>query len=356
MIYQPDIIDFGRGIPPLGAVDFRGGVLLRSTNWLGDLVMTLPATWQLRRLLPEGVKLRVLCKKGLTPLWQAAPWIDGVAPMAGNHLSREERDFIRGEKYGVGVVMPNSFGSAWDLFSCNIPRRVGRAGRFRRLLLTDVLPPWPRGENRGNCHQLSYYLELMRPFGKVDFTAKCPPLQVDPQFADSQGIQRGGGWVVMAPGAAYGPAKQWPVEDFIAVARECVKRLGRPVAVVGAPKESPLGARIAAAVPGVLDLCGRTSLRELMSVLANASLVVANDSGTMHLAAALGTPGIGIFASTDPVATGPLGARWELLIADVPCRPCLKRECPLDDRRRYQCMRSLPASAVVRQVAVLARN
>jgi heptosyltransferase II len=351
-IYAPNIIDFGRRIRPLRAFNWDHGVLLRSTNWLGDLVMTLPASYQLKQLLPVEVPLRVLCKKGLAPIWQAAPWIDGVVPMAGNHISAEEASFVRGEHYGVGVVFPNSFGSAWDIWRCGIPQRIGRRGRFRWPLLTDTIPAWPRGENEGRCHQLSYYLELVRLFGEVQFNADCPSLRVDDAYAASQNISRESGWIALAPGAAYGPAKQWPVENFIAVAEACMRRLGRKIVVVGAAKEAPLGAQIAAAVPGVLDLTGKTSLPQLMSVLANCALVGANDSGTMHLAAALGTRGVGLFASTDPIATGPLGAPWDLEIAEVECRPCLKRECPFaeGDTRRYACMAQLPAERVLRVI------
>ncbi len=353
-IYTPNIIDFGRKIKPLRHINWGHGVLLRSTNWLGDLVMTLPATYQLKQLLPVEIPLRVLCKKGLAAIWHAAPWIDGVVPMAGNHISAEEAQFVRAEHYGVGVVLPNSFGSAWDIWRCGIPQRIGRRGRFRWLLLTDTIAAWPRGENAGNCHQLSYYLELMRLFGNVQYNAQCPPLRVDSAYASSLNISRADGWVALAPGAAYGPAKQWPVENYIAVAKACMERFGRRVVVVGAAKEAQLGAQIASAVPGVLDLTGKTSLPQLMSVLANCALAVANDSGTMHLAAALGTQGIALFASTDPVATGPLGAKWHLEIADVACRPCLKRECPFADApQRYACMAQLPAERVIRLIEAM---
>lgn len=344
--YSPEIVDFGRMIPALAPADFRNGVLLRSTNWLGDIVMTLPATWQLRRLLPSGVPLHVLCRGSLAPVWQAAPWIDGIIAMQGSHLTSSECAAVRHHNFGLGVVMPNSFGSAWDLFRCRLPIRIGRAGNLRSWLLTCRLPAWRRGEGEGRWHQLSYYLELMRPFGTPQFTAECPPLRVAPDFAAGHHITKGGGWIALAPGAAFGPAKQWPLENYIAVARHCQNR-GMRVVVIGAGREMPLGEAIVRAVPGTLDLTGRTSLPELMSILANVGQVVANDSGTMHLAAALGTPGTALFASTDPAATGPIGAPWQLIVANVPCRPCLQRSCPLSGGEHYRCMRELPASAVL---------
>ena len=264
----------------------------------------------------------------------------------GREMFGAAREAVRKRGFGVGVVLPNSFATAWEMWRMGVPVRVGRAGRLRSWLLTHRLPEWRRGEGEGQWHQLSYYLELASVFGDFEWSAECPPLQVDGTFAQAHGIARGRGWLALAPGANYGLAKQWGVENFIFVAEEWLRRGGQ-VVLVGTAKERLMCEELAKWCTGkALNLAGRTTMAELMAVLAGVDGVVANDSGAMHLAAALGTPGIGIFASTDPVATGPLGAPWELLVADVPCRPCLKRECPLKDRRRYQCKAALPAERV----------
>lgn len=352
MPYKPEVIRFDYAAPSLGGVDWRGGVVLRSTNWLGDILMTLPATWQLRRVLPKGVPLWAAAPAGLAPLWTAAPWIDGVIPFSGKRMASDERNILREKDFGFGVVLPNSFGSALDFYRAGIPRRLGRRGNFRGWMLTDAIPQWHRHEGEGKWHQLSWYLDLMRPFGAIDFTADSPSLRVDGAYAESLGIRRGAGFVALAPGAAYGPAKQWPSENFIRVAEALLKR-GRRIVLVGARSEAGITSEIASSASGCLDLGGRTTLPELMSVLANVDAAVANDSGAMHLAAALGTRGVGIFASTDPVATGPLGAPWELRIADVDCRPCLQRECPWAGYRKYKCMRALPPEGVIESLDAL---
>ena len=346
MKYIPYIQNFDRRLPRLSQVDWQGGVLLRSTNWLGDLMMTLPATWQLKCALPADVPLWVFTPKHLAPVWEAAPWMDGVIPFAARHPVAAEIAEVKSHGFGLGIVMPNSFGSAWDLWRCGIPRRLGRAGNLRSLLLTDRLPAWKRGEGEGKWHQLSYYLELMSVLGNIQNTAECPPLEVSADAAASYGIHKGERWLAIAPGAAFGPAKEWPAENFAVVAREHLDRGGKAV-IVGTAKETLLAREIQRIVPNALDLTGKTTLAELMSILQNVDMLLANDSGPMHLAAGLGTTGIALFASTDPVATGPLGAPWEILVATADCRPCFQRECPWAGVHRYRCMRELTPQRVL---------
>lgn len=356
-IFQPVLRELGAPRQPLpAAFDWRQGLLLRSTNWLGDCLMTLPAAWQLRQMLPAGVRLQVLTPAFLAPIWEACPWVDGVIRMAGKRISAEEIAQVKALNCGVGVAFPNSFGSALDLWKCSLPLRVGRAGRLRSWLLTHRQREWPRGENIGQCHQLSTYLELISAFGPVRMESTCPPLTVKAELAAALGVS-GPRWLALAPGAAYGPAKQWPMEYFRDIAAWQHDRGGR-ILLVGTGKEAGVAAAVAAAAPGAINLAGKTSLPELMAVLAAAEAVVANDSGAMHLAAALGTPGVGLFGSTDPVATGPLGALWHVLLSTAPCRPCFRRECPLaPPEDRYQCLRGItPAEVIGALEAVLAKR
>ena len=349
MPYVPRLIDPRPSVesrrPPLAFEPRESGVLLRSVNWLGDLLMTLPATWQLKRLLPKGTPLWALSPAALAPVWQAAPWIDGVIPFDGRHPDRDVCAAVRERHFGLGVVLPNSFGSAADLWKCGLPKRLGRSGNLRSLLLTDRIRPWPRGKDAPKCHQLSYYLELISVFGEITFTAECPPLKVSSDYAKSLGVCKGGGWLALAPGAAFGPAKQWPAEDYADVARVWLSRGGQ-VLLLGSGKDAAATAAVKALLPQCRDLAGQTDLPQLMSLLAASDAVLANDSGAMHLAAALGTPGVAIFLSTNDIATGPLGAPWELFVADVPCRPCLKRECPRTGDGQYACRKAIAVAAV----------
>ncbi|MBO4511179.1 MAG: lipopolysaccharide heptosyltransferase II, partial [Victivallales bacterium] len=329
---------------------WRNGLLLRCTNWLGDALMTLPAAWQASRALPRACGFFVLCPAALAPLWSACPWVDVVVPMQGRHASGDERNVLRRLAPGVALVFPNSFGSAMDVCRCGIPQKVGRRGRFRGWMLTHTIPEWPRAKGAGDRHQLFYYLELVSSIVKLQPGISYPALKVDLQLAADFGIS-GKGWLALAPGAAYGPAKQWPMEHFLELAKMQLAQ-GRRIVFVGTSKEAATTAQLCSQLPGSMDLAGRTNLAQLMAVLSACEAVVANDSGAMHLAAALGTPGVAIFGSTDPVATGPIGAQWRLLVSDKSCRPCFKRTCPLTEGQ-YSCLAGIKPQDVAQQLEEL---
>ena len=313
--------------------------------------MTLPAAYQLSRALPEACGFFVLCPNFLVPLWEACPWVNCAIGMEAKRVSPFEIIKLRTLYAGVAVVFPNSFGSALDVYRCKIPNRVGRAGRFRSFLLTHRLPEWPRAKGNADCHQLSYYLELASALAPIDYSPHYPKLVTDPDLATALGMGDGDNWLAIAPGAAFGPAKQWPAEHFLAVGKWHVAHGGR-VVLVGSKGEMPVAARLAEQLPGALNLAGRTNLSELMAVLASAHFVVANDSGAMHLAAAVGTSGVAIFGSTDPTATGPLGAPWRLIVSPAECRPCFQRRCPRQDNP-YFCLRDISPEAVQEELKAL---
>ena len=352
--YSPSLKKFEPLPHPVQISDWRGGLLIRSTNWLGDALMTLPAVGQIRKLVPQNVPISILTPKNLAPMWQACPFIKDVIPMAGKHISADEIATVKSHGFGAAIVFPNSFGSAMDVRKTAIPIRIGRKGRFRGLLLTHRLREWPRGENVGVCHQLSYYLELASMLGAVEWTAECEPLKVDLSLAEQLGMGDGR-WLVLAPGAAYGPAKQWPPSYFDAVAKHFSEK-GWRIAVVGVPNDRTAGEQSCASVPNALNVAGKTNLAQLMAVLAKATVVISNDSGPMHLAAALGKTGVALFGSTDPIGTGPIGGHWIIMAADAPCRPCFKRECPLGGDEAYKCLYSLTVESVINAVETLGKN
>ena len=335
-------------------LQWKNGLLLRSTNWLGDALMTLPAAWQASRALPKACGFFVMCPAFLAPLWSACPWVDAVVPMKGRRVSSDERQAVRRLYPGVALVFPNSLGSALDVCRCGISQKVGRSGRFRGWLLTQRLPEWPRTRGgRADRHQLFYYLELVSSIVKLEPGISYPALKVDLQLAADFGIS-GSGWLALAPGAAYGPAKQWPSGHFLELAKRQAAA-GWKIAFVGTGKEAPVTAELSSQIPGSIDLAGRTNLAQLMSVLAAADYVIANDSGAMHLAAALGTPGVAVFGSTDPVATGPIGAPWHLLESGKECSPCFKRTCPLQEGA-YSCLNEITPQQVISELELLIRE
>ena len=348
MLFTPKIVRLAERRP--FELTWKNGLMLRSTNWLGDALMTLPAAYQMSRLLPRTCGFFVLCPKNLVPLWEACPWVDYAIGMERKRVSREEIGNVQSLSTGTAVVFPNSFGSAMDVYHCHIHNRVGRAGRFRSLLLTHRLPEWPRTKEGAAFHQLSYYLDLASAIGEIDFTTDYPPLKTDLELARKLGME-GENWLAIAPGAAFGPAKQWPAEHYLAVAKWHSSNGGR-VVLVGTKAEMSVTQELSAQLPGSLDLAGRTNLTELMAVLAKARFAVANDSGAMHLAAAVGTSGVAVFGSTDPTATGPIGAPWRLVVSPAECRPCFQRTCPHREKP-YCCLREILPEQVIDELKAL---
>ena len=349
--YQPQIAetpaaDSTPACPESG--DLRHGILVRATNWLGDNLISMPALWRLREALPASTPTTVLCKSSLAPLWGMADWIDRVIAFDGRRVSREDKERIRESPPAAALILPNSFGAALDLCGCGIRLRLGRGGRGRGLLLTRRLPAWRREWRNRPLHQVNHYFDLasqLRPLPRrlpaepwlrvAPETMKKTRLRLDLPPPDDRP------WLAIAPGAAYGPAKQWPAEHFRKTAEACAQA-GFLVIVLGTARERPTGDLLCQNLGNARNLCGQTDLSELAAVLAMAKVCLCNDSGTMHLAAGLGRSGVAVFGSTSAAATGPLGGRWLVLDGGAACprSPCFRRECPLP-RDRCRCLRSI---------------
>jgi len=328
---------------------WRQGLLVRTPNWLGDCLMSLPALYSLRRLLPEAARLAVLCRANLAPFWRSVDWVDQVFACEGKHFSGAAVADARAFTAGVGVVLPNSFSAALDLWKCRLPLRLGRGGRGRGLLLTHRLPMLS-GPSGGACyHQAGHYLEIAAALAAPPWDQQQTLLTLPEAAATAARLglsPERAPWLAVAPGAAYGPAKQWPVAHFHAVAKAWVQQTGGGVVAVGTAAEHAGAAAVLAGIDGGLNLAGSSGLPELMAVLASVELAVTNDSGAMHLAAALGCRGVAVFGSTDPVATGPVGAPWLVLQQPTPCAPCFARTC----RRKhdaYACLHAVTPEIVL---------
>lgn len=338
--YSPTLGKPLKTVKPAGvraAVTPAAGLLVRAPNWLGDNLMALPALYRLRSALPADARFTVLCREALVPLWETVPWVSEALGFRGRRVSGGAADQLRSRSFGAALILPNSFGSAWDVFRLGVPYRVGRRGRARGMLLTHELPELPRPAGTARVHQLAHWLELVSVFGDVAWSPDYPSLSIpaDPRVADP--ANPGTPLLVVAPGAAYGPAKQWPVNAFRGVAeRWCAQ--GGCVAAAGVAAERDACERLIAGLPEARNLAGSTDLRGLMALLAQARCVLCNDSGTMHLAAALGRRGVAVFGSTDPVATGPVGGRWAVVRHPRDCSPCFRRRCPFRDHGTCVCL------------------
>ena len=343
-LYQPVIRESEVELS-LSDVDWGKGVVVRSTNWLGDALMTLPALYQLRKAMPENATFDIACPEKLETFWQCVPWVDNVISFKSKRVTDESQRLINELEAGVAVVLPNSFGSARDLFCSSIPIRLGRKGRFRGYMLTHKLPPFKRKKGEDKYHQASEYFDLIEPFGQVSRTIKYPPLYsglVLPGTAAAvmkramRTSIKGRPLLLMAPGAAFGPAKQWPVHYFAELS-ELWTQQGGAVVIVGTPSEMHICSEVASNCKSVFNLAGQTDLRDLIAIIRMAHVCVTNDSGSMHLAAACDATGIAVFGSTSPIATGPLGGKWLIASDEAECAPCLKRECPLKTKQ-YHCL------------------
>jgi len=318
-----------------------GRVLLRAPNWLGDAVLAIPAMAAVRRLFPGG-HLTIAAQPSVAGIFREETPItpDDVLELSGS--SRDVVRAIAGGRFDLGILFPNSFRSAWQLRRAGVPARWGYATSGRGFLLTKRAPP-PRAADAP--HQSDYYRQLVAGLGAVpgrELPRLAPTVgsqvRVDALLRDAH-VPEGAPLVVLAPGAAYGSAKQWPPDRMAAVAARLVRERHAACVIVGAAHdrdasraiESWLRANAADAALRVFDLVGRTPLGPLVALAARAAVFVSNDSGAMHVAAAAGRPVVAIFGPTNERATGPLGAH-DVITESVFCRPCMLRDCPIDHR------------------------
>ena len=289
-------------------------ILICGVNWLGDAVMSLPALQALRDH-QSGAHLALLTKPGLSAIWSMFTTIDQVIsrPHAGQSLKPTIRE-LKKQEFEVSYILPHSFRSALPPFLARIPKRIGLPGHFPRdFLLTDVRRP---AFGPGREHQVYEYLDLFFPGENrrtfVPPRLTPPPAALDAMRAKLAALPRP--WIAMLPGAARGTSKQWPAERYADTAAALVARTGGSVVVLGTAGERAVCQQVAAAAaPNGLNLAGATTLPELAAALALSAAVLCNDSGGMHLAAAVGTPLVALFGITDPARTGPLGERIRLL-------------------------------------------
>lgn len=282
-------------------------VLVCGVNWIGDTVISLPALQAYRRLHP-GSHISLLVKPGLVPLWKmhAAPNEILILEEGLAGTLRTVRR-VRAGQFRKAVVLPHSFRSALVPWLAGIPARVGMPGHWRDAMLTDVVVP---EERPGRRHQAYEYVDLFCPEEK-DKDLDLPRLSIaeDALAAAAQRLSAlPSPRVALLPGAARGPSKRWPAERFVRLGRMLRDQAGCGVVVLGVTSEAALCAEVAEGIgPEALDLAGRTNLAEWIALLKACQLVIANDSGGMHLAAAMGTPVVAIFGITDPAKTGPMG-------------------------------------------------
>ena len=344
---------------PVPLHDWRNGLFVRMPNHLGDAVMALPALRALRGVLPPACALYVITPEPLRQLYAALKCVDGTVGFKDPHewWEKEVREEIRALRMGACVLFNNSLRDVISLRLAGVPRLYGAAKRGRSILLTCSFRfPERRSRELAAAHQAKRCLAIAAAMG-ADVSAPAMPefdlSKLMPPLTDAIcALSRHPLHLVLAAGAAYGAAKRWPEQNFHKVAEFWVRR-GGVVSVVGGASERDIGDMVLAGLPPerCFNLCGATSMNALMGLLKSAALCVANDSGVMHLAAALGTPGVAVFGPTDPAATAPVSDDWILLYKKLPCAPCFKRTCP-DNK----CIKAITPAMVLRAVLELCRK
>jgi heptosyltransferase-2 len=249
---------------------------------------------------------------------------------------------LRAAGYTRALVLPNSFKSALIPWMARIPRRIGYAREARRILLTDAR----RLDSKALPRLVDRFVALAAQPGELVPTSAAPVLVPDAANAAEAirvlGLSTHRPVAILCPGAEFGPAKRWPAEHFITLARRFIDS-GYAVWLVGSPNDRVAADPIAAAIPEVRNVCGRTDLGTAIDLLATASVVVSNDSGLMHAAAAVGRPLVALFGSSSPDYTPPLSPLARVAKIEIVCSPCFQRECPLG---HFKCMRELSPNLV----------
>jgi heptosyltransferase-2 len=321
--------------------------LVIAPQWIGDAVMTEPL---LRCLAARGERVVVGALPWVAPVYRAMPQVAQVLelPFAHGGLQWSARRAmarqLRGQ-FDVAYVCPNSFKSALLPWWADIPKRVGYLGEARFGVLTHRVPNPPSGHRPPMVAFYSALASALQPTNASPPPESVPQISLTPERCAAVlaplGLQQRG-YVVLSPGAEYGPAKRWPAAHFAALARQ----LPMPVVLLGSTKERALCAEIAQAANAgragpCLDLSGRTALDEALALVAQAHALVSNDSGLMHVAAAFGTRQVALFGSSSPLHTPPLSPQATVIwLRDDPaytppldCAPCFARTCPLGHTR-----------------------
>ncbi|MBA4422517.1 MAG: lipopolysaccharide heptosyltransferase II [Syntrophus sp. (in: bacteria)] len=343
----PIVVRGGKKLPGAGIER----MLIRGTNWIGDVVMTLPAIAAIRKTWP-GAQISVLAKPWVSEIYRLSPDVDQVivfqepgyhAGIMGKLRLAAE---LRKDPFDCAILLQNAIEAAILARLAGVRLCAGYNSDGRGLLLTHSVQ---RTRAVRQVHQIDYYLEMVRALG-------CTPIERSVQLHpgddygdmterlfNQYGIGLGRTLIGLAPGAAYGPAKKWFPERFAVVADRLIDDTGAQVILFGSGGDKESTAAVARnARHSLVDIAGKTSMKEAIALMSRCALFLSNDSGLMHVAGALGIPTVAIFGSTNPVTTSPVGEKSIVIHRDVPCSPCLKPICPTD----FRCMDLIGAEEV----------
>jgi heptosyltransferase II len=330
-------------------------ILIRATNWIGDAVMALPALRAVRAKYPAA-QIAIVARSYVGDIYRDQDLCDDLISYdpKGEHRGWQGRErlakTLRARAFDTALLLPNAFDAAWLAWRAGVPQRIGYARDGRSLLLTKAIPVPKPGEIPP--HEKFYYLELLRRAGWLDTLRDDAhvALQV-PDAARQRAAQtlKGAGvrpevlCIAVGGGASYGSAKCWPPDRFAQALNEVVSQVDADVVLFGTASEAPVSSAIASGLRRPpIDLTGKTPIAELPALLSQCHLFLGNDSGAMHVAAAVGLPVVAVFGPTDPDGTAPVTPRATIVQQKPYCSPCFLRRCPTDHR----CMKAVTPEMV----------
>ncbi|MBV8774334.1 MAG: lipopolysaccharide heptosyltransferase II [Deltaproteobacteria bacterium] len=340
----------------------RKRIIVKEVNWLGDLVMSLPALRAVRSSLSTS-SLSVLVRHDLAGFFDGIGWVDEVIPYSMRRGVAGLLDQIRiiatlrARRFDLAIIFPNSFRSALWMMLAGVLRRAGYSTDGRGFLLTDRAMP---NASAKNGHQRFYWLEMVHdtlgiwPAADIEYK----PLEVSPQraarmreFLDARRRTPQAPLIAISPIAAYGPAKEWSPQRFAELIDLLGKFAGAECVLLGTVSDRSKCQQVAAmSRKGAIVAAGETDVAELKALLSVCDGFAGNDSGAMHLAAAIGIPAVGVFGSTNPLRTGPVGVKATVIYHPVECSPCLQRTCRFG---HYRCLHSVAPAEVAETLAQL---
>ena len=334
-------------------------IMIRSTNWIGDAIMTTPAIRAIRKHFPHA-HITLLAKPWVAPVFQYSPHINHIMTYDSNgyhaglsgkiHLIKD----IRNQNFDTAILLQNAIEAAILVFGAGIKRRVGFNTDARGLLLTHAVPI---SKAIKIIHQTRYYVKMLEcagiPTAGLDLELFIGTADSLSAYRYLQKINASPNirWIGMNPSATYGTAKQWFPKRFAQLADRIANNYHAGILIFGGPKDKELGEQVCdmMQIPAV-NLAGQTTLGMAMALIQKCHVFVTNDSGLMHIACALQTPLIAIFGSTNPITTGPIGNNSHIVQVKAPCSPCLLTDCP---KNHHICMDAVSVDMVYQKVEEL---
>ena len=329
-----------------------GKILIRSTNWIGDAIMTTPAVRTIRQNFPDS-DITLLALPWVADVFAACPHIDHIFIYDKNGRHQGLRGKLRlaaelrAANFELTILLQNAFEAALITTLARIPIRAGYTTDARGILLTYGVNKQP---DIGSKHQVHYYQEMLRGLGlqpgpnSLELFLEPSAIKEAEALLEKAGQGRDVPIIGLNPGAAYGPAKRWPVRKYGELGRQLATATDGLILIFGTEADQEAATEIVSAVGDqVLDLTGKTSLALALALIDRCHVFVTNDSGLMHVAAALNTPLVAIFGSTDHIATGPYSDQATVIRKELDCSPCMKTHCP---KEHFQCMEQISVNEV----------